>query len=65
MGEQTRRPAREKASRRRTDLETVFSAEGVDLTAIRWMLSLTPLQRLEAAEDLIAAARALRSGNEM
>lgn len=28
-----------------------FSPEGVDLTLIRWMLSLTPEQRLEVAQN--------------
>lgn len=40
----------------------VFSADGVDLTVIRWMLGLTPAERLQAAQDLIDAASALRSG---
>ena len=28
------------------------SAEGVDLTLVRWMLSLTPAERLAAAESM-------------
>jgi hypothetical protein len=39
-----------------------FSEDGVDLTVIRWMLDLTPTERLQAAQDLIDAASALRSG---
>jgi hypothetical protein len=39
-----------------------FSEDGVDLTVIRWMLRLTPAERLQAAQDLIDAASALRSG---
>lgn len=32
---------------------TDYSPDGVDLTLIRWMLSLTPAQRLEFLEDRI------------
>jgi hypothetical protein len=39
-----------------------FSEDGVDLTVIRWMLRLTPAERLQAAQDLVDAASALRSG---
>ncbi len=41
-------------------LDGVFAADGVDLTVIRWMLERTPEQRLEAAQQLIDAAWALR-----
>jgi hypothetical protein len=37
-----------------------FSAEGVDLTLIRWMLALTPLQRLEILRQNIRSIRRLR-----
>jgi hypothetical protein len=30
-----------------------YSEDGVDLSLIRWMLSLTPLERLEFLEDQI------------
>ena len=45
-------------------LEGAFSSEGVDVTVIRWMLRKTPTERLEAAQDLIDAAWALRTGDE-
>ena len=32
---------------------TDYSADGVDLTLIRWMLSLTPAQRLEYLEERV------------
>jgi hypothetical protein len=32
---------------------TDYSPDGVDLTLIRWMLSLTPAERLEFLEDRI------------
>ncbi len=41
-------------------LEGAFSADGVDLTVIRWMLQRTPEERLQAAQQLIDAAWALR-----
>ena len=45
-------------------LEGAFSDDGVDLTVIRWMLKLTPAQRLQAAQDLIDGASGLRSEDE-
>ena len=41
-------------------LEGAFAPDGVDLTAIRWMLERTPTERLQAAQDLIDAVRTLR-----
>ena len=41
-------------------LEGAFSPDGVDLTAIRWMLDRSPEERLQAAQQLIDAAWALR-----
>ncbi len=38
------------------------SSDGVDLTLIRWMLSLTPMERLEALQDFVDGALALRDG---
>ncbi len=46
---------------------TDYSAHGVDLTLIRWMLSLTPLQRLQFLEERIneiLAIRELNAGNQ-
>ena len=40
--------------------EHTYSEDGVDLTLIRWMLSLTPAQRLEVLQDFgdfVAEAR--------
>ena len=37
-----------------------YSEDGVDLTLIRWMLTLTPLERLEALQDAIESIRRLR-----
>lgn len=46
---------------------TDYSAEGVDLTLIRWMLSLTPNERLLFLEERInevLAIRQLNAGNQ-
>ena len=41
--------------------ERVHSDDGVDLTLIRWMLSLTPAERLQVLERHIASVQRLRS----
>jgi hypothetical protein len=38
------------------------SADGIDLTLIRWTLSLTPLQRLELLQDWVDGLAELRRG---
>lgn len=43
--------------------EPVYSEDGVDLTLIRWMLSLTPTKRLEALQDVIWSIARLRGEN--
>lgn len=45
-------------------IEGAFAPDGVDLTLIRWMVGLTPTDRLQAAQDLIDGAWALRTGDE-
>jgi hypothetical protein len=42
---------------------TDYSPDGVDLTLIRWMLSLTPAERLEFLEQHVNAIRAIREFN--
>ena len=42
--------------------EPTHSPEGVDLTLIRWMLSLTPLERLEVLQAALASVARLRRG---
>jgi len=42
--------------------EPSFSPDGVDLTLIRWMLSLTPAQRLEVAQDASYSIRMKNPG---
>ncbi len=40
-----------------------YSEDGVDLSLIRWMLSLTPAERLEFLEDRINSVLAIRKLN--
>jgi len=42
---------------------TDYSPDGVDLTLIRWMLSLTPAERLELAEQSANEILAIRKRN--
>ena len=49
-----------------TEELTDYSNDGVDLTLIRWTLSLTPLQRIQFLEERIneiLAIRELNAGN--
>lgn len=41
--------------------EPTFSDDGVDLTLIRWMLSLTPLERLRVLQSTVASIASLRN----
>jgi hypothetical protein len=43
-----------------TTLEPTHSPEGVDLTLVRWTLSLTPLQRLEVLQATLRSIGRLR-----
>ena len=40
-----------------------YSEDGVDLSLIRWMLSLTPAERLQFLEERIEEIRAIRELN--
>jgi hypothetical protein len=42
---------------------TDYSPDGVDLTLIRWMLSLTPAERIQFLEDHLKAVVAIRERN--
>ena len=44
----------------RTDDEPTHSPDGVDLTLIRWMLSLTPEERLEVLQSNLWSILRLR-----
>jgi hypothetical protein len=42
--------------------EPPYSEDGEDLTLIRWMLSLTPLERLQAAQSATQSIMRLKNG---
>ena len=43
--------------------ERTHSEDGVDLTLIRWMLSLTPAERLKVLQQSVQSLLTLREGN--
>ena len=43
---------------------TDYSPDGVDLTLIRWMLSLTPAERVQFLEERINDILSIRERNE-
>jgi hypothetical protein len=43
--------------------EPVDSEDGVDLTLIRWMLSLTPAERLQVLQNFLNAVLRIRARN--
>jgi hypothetical protein len=55
------RPSPE-ASETLSELDAEESRDGVDLTLIRWTLSLTPLERLELLQDWVDGLAELRHG---
>lgn len=53
------RPQRKQRSPK---LRQTHSEDGVDLTLIRWMLSLTPEERIKVLEDNLYSLARLKSG---
>jgi len=43
--------------------EQAYSPDGVDLTLIRWMLSLTPTERLDVHDDFVDFVMEARARN--
>jgi hypothetical protein len=43
--------------------EGAYSEDGVDLTLIRWMLSLTPAERLQVLQNFVNAVLRIRARN--
>jgi len=39
-----------------------YDEEGVDLTLLRWMVSLTPMERLQVLQSSVTALQRLRDG---
>jgi len=46
-----------------SESEPIYSEDGVDLTLIRWMLSLTSTQRLQTLQEAIRSIARLRGDN--
>ncbi|MDM8548614.1 hypothetical protein QUF72_01000 [Desulfobacterales bacterium HSG2] len=42
--------------------QPIYSEDGVDLTLIRWMLSLTPAERLQVLQQQILSISKLKNG---
>jgi hypothetical protein len=47
----------------RAEDRPTHSPEGVDLTLIRWFLTLTPLERLQTLENQMKSVQAIRDAN--
>jgi hypothetical protein len=45
--------------------EQTYSDDGVDLTLIRWMLSLTPTERLQTLQQTVQSLMRLRDGSSV
>ena len=45
--------------------EQMYSDDGVDLTLIRWMLSLTPTERLKTLQQSVQSLMRLRDGSSL
>jgi hypothetical protein len=43
--------------------DTLYSEDGIDLTMIRWMLSLTPAERLEVLQAAVNSILDIREQN--
>ena len=43
--------------------QAAYSADGVDLTLIRWMLSVTPAERLETLQQFVDSVSEIRARN--
>jgi len=43
--------------------EPAYSEDGVDLTLIRWMLSMTPAERLQVLQQYVDSVLSIRAWN--
>lgn len=55
-----RRPLARPTKARPSSGELTHSADGIDLTLIRWMLSLTPAERLQVLQRHVQSVMRLR-----
>jgi hypothetical protein len=46
-----------------TPEKSEYSADGIDLTLIRWMLSLTPAERLQVLQQFVDSVEEIRAQN--
>jgi hypothetical protein len=53
----------ERDTQPQADYSTDYSEDGVDLTLIRWMLSLTPAERLQVLQRQVNAILSIRKLN--
>ena len=58
--EKTDLPSEYKGALSEAQEEQMYSDNGVDLTLIRWMLSLTPTERLQALQQSVQSLMRLR-----
>lgn len=56
-------PARRGKDSEKGQVVSDYSADGVDRTLIRWMLSLTPAERLRVVQDQVNAVQQMRARN--
>lgn len=45
--------------------QPTHSKDGVDVTLIRWMLAMTPTQRLQTLQSLVAFVTKVRADNKL
>ncbi len=55
-----KRTAAKRRSRKAPSASPAYSVDGVDLTLIRWMLSLTPAERLDVLQQHLRSVLRLR-----
>jgi hypothetical protein len=53
-----------RAGPRPEEILPLYDEAGVDLTLIRWMLSMTPQERLQVLEDTLWSIQEMRSGGK-
>ena len=59
-GDRMKEPTEEPSEERRTNESTPARDDGVDATLIRWMLSLSPEQRLDVLQSSVRSLTDLR-----
>jgi len=57
-------PSKRKRVASKKEIPATHSEDGVDLTLIRWMLSLTPAERLQVLQRHIQSVEEVRARNQ-